>query len=278
MDIETIYNALEGYKAADIYQAYRTILGQYNIISLATSFGIAVSVIIFYFIYVDTVLSALGFENKNGRLEKTKDPDFKRLLLIFRPLLFIIGIVAAYPYIINWIENYLLVMSDSIGGELGPVSNLRDAWRSEARLYEKMMARTSDWDIMEKFFIKINYWGILTLKPFLILLEQDIFSLFLTLRYLYLTILIIFGGIAFACLLHPDTKVFFFTWLKHMLFCNMFIAILGIANAFVEIVYNVSATSSGTILSYNILAVAFTLVVKLFLFRQAFFLVLNKVF
>jgi len=277
MNIDSIYDILEGYRAEDLYQAYRMVVSKYKIISVGTALGISVSMLIFFSLYIDAVQAALGFENKGGKLRKVGSPKPAALLGIFKPLLFIVLIVVAYPHVLNLIEGFLVKISSSLGGEVAPDFNLRDVWRKEALLYEKMMAQTSNWDVAQKIFLTLNYWGILIFKPFIILIEQDIYSLFLSLRYLYLAILELFGGVALACYLYEDTKQFTYTWLKHMLFCYLLITVLGMANTLAEEVFIVTTTNTG-VLSYNILGLTFLVVVKLFLFRQSFTLLLNKVF
>lgn len=268
-----IWEILRGFTNLDVSAAYQKTLNQFNVISIATGLGIAFGVVLFIKESGETALSAFGFNN--GHITKTA--DWSKILLIFRPALILIGVVAVYPYILQYIENFLSLLAEQLGGFKNPNANLRDAWQKEAIQLREEIGKTSSWKIGQKMFLLINYSMIMFIKPFFILLEQDAFTLFLMLRYMYLIILQLFGGVAIACYISKDTRQYFYTWLKHMMFCYAMVGVFGMANYFADTALR-EFIGNNSAFSYNILVIAFGVVVKLFLFKQSFNLLKNSIF
>lgn len=273
MDLQQIYNILEGFTHADVLETYQITKKRFSVVAWGTTLGISVSIFLLVKSYGEAILSAIGW--KKGSFQKK--PKWSELLTIFQPTFYVLIVVVAYPHLLSEIEKVLTIMSDSFTNNLGPEANLRDVWLKEAMRMQEQMDRTSAWDISSKLSIIINYYVIIMIKPFFILLEQDAYSMFLMLRYLYLLILELFGGIALALYIYSQTRSHTITWLKHMLFCYALLAVFMMANFFADTVMDVFIRNNSQ-LSYNILLIAFGMVVKLFLFQRGFNLLKQNVF
>ena len=273
MDVESIWNLLEGFTATDVYDAYSKVVAQYSVIGVGTALGVAASLFLLVREYGDVIYEALGF-SEGRRVAKA---NYARLLGFAKPTIYVLMVVVAYPYVLMGIEKLFAGFQDALGGEIAPESNIRDLWKTEAIKYEKLYAQTGTWDIGQRLSLIINYYLILLIKPFIILLEQDAYSLFLALRYLYLIILELFGGVALALYLNKETRTYTYTWLKHMMFNYAMLGVFAIANLFSEFIIQ-AYIESNSAYSYNILIIAFGAVLKLFLFKKSFDILISKVF
>ena len=273
MDVEAIWNILEGLTATDVYNAYREVMRNFKVIYVGTSLGVAASLFLLIREYGDVIYEAIGFSE--GR--RIQPPNWAKLTGIIRPTIWVVVIVLAYPQVLKGIEYILAGFQDSLGGQIGPESNFRDLWREEALRYQKLMAQTSTWDIGQKMSLIINYYIILLIKPFIILLEQDAYSLFLALRYLYLIILELFGGVALALYINKETRTHTYTWLKHMLFNYAMLGAFAMANELANLIIDFYINRN-SVYSYNILIIAFGAVLKLFLFKQSFNILKSNIF
>lgn len=273
MDVESIWSILEGLTATDVYNAYAKVSAEFNVVVIGASLGIAASLFLLVREYGEVIYEALGYTE--GR--RIASPNWAKLVGIIRPTIWVVIVVIAYPQVLKGIESIFAGFQDALGGELAPVSNYRDIWREEAIQYQKLMAQTSTWDIGQKLSLIINYYLILLIKPFIILLEQDAYSLFLALRYLYLIILELFGGVALALYLNKETRTYTYTWLKHLMFNYAMLGVFAIANIFSEYIIQ-SYIESNSAYSYNILVIAFGAVLKLFLFKQSYVILKSNVF
>ena len=272
-DIESIWNVLEGLTSRDVYEAYMQTSNQFKVVWTGTGLGCVVSLFLLFKHSGETALSAIGW--KNG--EFVNKPQWSKLIALLQPTAYILLVVVAYPHVLNGIENLLSYLQDSLGGEINPQSDYREIWLEEATQYQRLMSETSTWDIGKKLSIITNYYIILLFKPFIILLEQDAYSLYLMLRYLYLMILQLFGGVALALYLDKETRNYTFTWLKHMIFNYSMIGVFGIVNFFADAVIDIFITNN-SVYSYNILLIAFGLVIKLFLFKKSFTILTSNIF
>ncbi|NKI28207.1 hypothetical protein HCG49_16765 [Arenibacter sp. 6A1] len=273
MEIESIWNILEGFTPEDVYQGYVITSDRFKVVGIGTSLGIIVSLFLLFKRSGEIILSALGFES--GQFSSR--PNYKKILEIFRPTFYILFVIVAYPLVLEQIEALLANLQTALGGELSPESNLKNLWRAEAEDYQEKMKTTFAWEIGKKAVIVVNYFLIMLIKPFFILLEQDTFSLFMMLRYLYLIILELFGGVALALYLDKETRSHTFTWFKHMLFNYSMVGVFGIANFFSDTTIDIFV-GNNSVYAYNLVVMTFGLVVKLFLFKQSFNLLKSNIF
>ena len=273
MDVEAIWNLLEGFTATDVYDAYSKVVAQYSVIGVGTALGVAASLFLLVREYGDVIYEALGF-SEGRRVAKA---NYARLLGFAKPTIYVLMVVVAYPYVLMGIEKLFAGFQDALGGEIAPESNIRDLWKTEAIKYEKLYAQTGTWDIGQRLSLIINYYLILLIKPFFILLEQDAYSLYLSLRYLYLIVLELFGGIALALYLNKETRNMTYMWLKNMLFCYAMLPVFAMANTMAEQIID-SYIGNNTVYSYNILIIGFGLILKLFLFKKSFDILTSKIF
>lgn len=273
MDIEAIYRLLEGITAENVYAAYKKVLSAYNIISVGTVLGVAVSMFLFFKTASESALAAIGYKNGNF----TNKPSWAKMLEIFRPLGYILLIVIAYPHVLDQIEMLLTGVKDFLGNEIAPESNMKEIWKKEAETYRNLLSETSSWEFGKKIFMIVNFYLIMTVKPFLIVLEQDAYSLFLALRYLHLMILELFGGVALALYLSKETRIYTYSWLKHMLFNYAMVGVFGMADMFTNTIMAIYIDSNSAF-SYNIVVIMFGAVMKLFLFRKSYSILQGQVF
>ena len=165
MDVDSIWNILEGLTSKDVYAAYIKSMAQYKIIGIGTALGISVSLFLLVKEYGEVAYAALGFK-EGVRIEK---PNYAKLFGLFRPTIYVIIVVFSYPYLLDLIEQYFSGFQDSLDGAVNPESDLKVLWKQEAEQYQKLMAKTTTWDIGKKMSIIINYYIILLIKPFFVL-------------------------------------------------------------------------------------------------------------
>lgn len=194
----------------------------------------------------------------------SKDKDMKKYIDVFKPLVPYLFVIVALPFIISLVEHLFgeveqLILSDT-GAE--PLSSVTEAWAEEAEMYdEKYGDGFWNWTLDAV----LAYIGVFFIKPFMIFIDDYLFSMALAGRYMYLLLLEIIAPFAIVALLFEKTADWFWAWLKNMLVCYLLVPGFMLATFFANTLYTVFVDHDGSIGPFTVM---FLIALKLYLYRQ----------
>lgn len=142
--------------------------------------------------------------------------------------------IAAFPFILNFVELSGAYMQDHLKEKFGPTSYNKTVWeilrKQKEEVYKEIYGDPIDKDAgmgerirdILKTINPVNkakqLFGELSaeINSFFILLIKKTYFFFVCGRYLWLGMLKIVAPLALVCYLNPNTKSYFFSWVKYM--------------------------------------------------------------
>lgn len=197
-------------------------------------------------IAIATCLVISNFIKEYKKLEDgSEHVDMKMMTGFFREYVVAITVIALLPILLTAIESTLSVMQQNFINNAGiPADNWATAVK---KLAEDKGVDPEGPSIIPNPMAWIDYWTARIINPIFYWCNKYIYSLFMVGRYFYLLMLEIVSPVAIVMLLSSDTKHFFFSWLKNMLFCYCMIPFFLLANNFADTVINSMFTGEITI-------------------------------
>lgn len=220
-NIENIERAYEVVKEYIVYEALN---------------GLVIAIVVF-------LLISRAWEEYNKHLAATDEVlNMTAIWGQLKGYVLMILLIGAMPLIFNTVEGILADMSDKLvtgfGGDSSSkatdtmISIVNEANNALSEKY----AEASGFDYLPLIFesvINIFSNSIANLfAPISIFVFKYVYTFFIIARYTWLLMLEVTAPIAIVCLLHSDTKQYFYAWLKNMFLCYLLIPLFLLADLF----------------------------------------------
>lgn len=215
---------LTGLTFSDVEAIFRkTEWAQVDIYYAAIILGMVLGII--RVIYTIQKITLKNQENKGASLSIS---DFFQLIL---QKWYFGLVILAIPMLFTGIDSLLAVLFGSINESFGTTQGeVMDKIKKELILIAKNEPSIFDLSLGDL----IDYTASLAIQPFVILIDEWIYSLALFYRFYFLGLLKMTSGFAIVSLLNQETKQMFFTWLKGLLVCYLLIPAFIFANNLME--------------------------------------------
>ncbi|PHS04995.1 MAG: hypothetical protein COA88_12990 [Kordia sp.] len=194
-------------------------------------------------------------------MEQGKVKDMKKFVTAFKPILPMMLVMAALPFIISLVESLFANLEANILDKTGSAPEVLSYMESADEEAAKMdEAYGLIWSVDQY----LSYFMLTVLKPIMIFIENYLFSMALAGRYVYLILLELIAPLAIVSLLFDKSHDIFWGWFKNMLVCYLLVPGFMIANYFADQMWNAFYDFNDDNGDLNFL---FIIALKLFLYK-----------
>lgn len=212
---------------ATVEKAYRNVsLEHTEMIALATGLGLVFAI----FNLMRTI-----------KEDSEKGIDVAMIFKLIKENASVLALILFLPVAIVTIEEIFVIIQQSYLSQLGdqPKGEIYKEELNELDGFFKTQSeRYKDASIIESIGIGIlsgmEQLIILSIKPFMILLDNWSYGFALVYRFIFLAVLKMTGGLAVACYIYEPTRSYFYTWVKNLAICYLLIPGFLFVTAFVD--------------------------------------------
>ena len=164
--------------------------------------------------------------------------DVHKIVKLAIPYLKYIVAIVAVQFVIVFIENIFSHMQVSILEKVGFSPN-HDGFIEQAQKEEEYLTKElgEGWSL--DFGLWMSYLAVVIIRPIMILIDNYLFMIALSCRYLYLLMLQIVAPICIMASLYEKTEDWFWNWLKNMFGCYLLVPVFMLATMFADNLFRV---------------------------------------
>ncbi|MDR1926953.1 MAG: hypothetical protein LBQ13_04755 [Endomicrobium sp.] len=171
----------------------------------------------------------------------SRDIDIVAIVSLAKSYIHVIAMILALPWVMVGVEEIFSIVEKSYIGQLGGSPN-----NEILKTYEKELEAFLNDDVgvdfnifsfdswIRVFTTGLDFVTIMIVTPFVIMIDNWSFGFALVYRFIFLAILKMTGGIAFACYIYEGTRHIFYTYIKNLAICYLLIPAFLLVTVFVN--------------------------------------------